>query len=447
MKNPSILSEFCLATFSDLKKYKFYYWFGFPALLPISPFTLDSAKTVSEVAFCEKEKLCAAYNEFSLANPSYRAYFLVKRDALNKSVSFLPLTDLPNVEATEIIFGFADPSSQPQNPGWPLRNFLLLIQSITKAVKIQVLCYRGASDVESIILNVDMPEILTDIGIPKCVGWEKNMNGKLAPRLADLAPLMDPHVLAETAVDLNLKLMRWRIVPELDLEKVGGTKCLLLGAGTLGCYTARGLMAWGVKHITFVDNGRVSFSNPVRQPLYAFEDCINGGQPKAEAAAKELHRIYPGVNASGHSITIPMPGHFIESSAATSSQIDQIEALIKSHDAIFLLTDSREARWLPSILAAFHGKIVINCALGFDTFVVMRHGMRSSPIKSRLGCYFCNDVVAPADSMRQRSLDQQCTVTRPGLSGITSGLAVELLASIQNHHLGYCSLIQAMCSR
>ena len=77
---------------------------------------------------------------------------------------------------------------------------------------------------------------------PKSVGWEKNTAGKLGPRLADLAPLMDPTRLADTAVDLNLKLMRWRIMPSLQLEKIGQTKCLLLGSGTLGCYVARGLM-------------------------------------------------------------------------------------------------------------------------------------------------------------------------------------------------------------
>lgn len=98
---------------------------------------------------------------------------------------------------------------------------------------------------------------------PKASGWEKNAAGKLGLRSADLAPLMDPkrysnaHLeiivetsysdvnsirLADTAVDLNLKLMRWRIMPSLQLEKIAATKCLLLGSGTLGCYVARSLM-------------------------------------------------------------------------------------------------------------------------------------------------------------------------------------------------------------
>jgi len=74
------------------------------------------------------------------------------------------------------------------------------------------------------------------------VGWERNKQQKLSPRFVNMSRTMDPEKLAESAVDLNLKLMRWRLLPELDLETISQTKCLLLGAGTLGCNVARNLL-------------------------------------------------------------------------------------------------------------------------------------------------------------------------------------------------------------
>ena len=71
------------------------------------------------------------------------------------------------------------------------------------------------------------------------VGWEANNNGKLAPRQVDLAPSMDPRRLAESAVTLNVSLMRWRAAPSLGIDRLQDLKILLLGAGTtsstLGC--------------------------------------------------------------------------------------------------------------------------------------------------------------------------------------------------------------------
>merc|ERR1719334_94387 len=190
---------------------------------------------------------------------------------------------------------------------------------------------------------------------------------------------MDPTSIAESSVDLNLKLMKWRLVPEINLDVLKTIKFLLLGSGTLGCGVARNLLAWGVRNITLLDNSKVSYSNPVRQSLYEFSDCLQGGQSKAVAAAKKLKNIFPGVNAKGVELSIPMPGHTI--SESTERQVaachDQLAGLIAEHQVVFLLMDSRESRWLPTVMAACDpDKIVINAALGFDTYLVMRHGVR-----------------------------------------------------------------------
>lgn len=192
-----------------------------------------------------------------------------------------------------------------------------------------------------------------------------------------------------------------------------------------------------------IDNGKVSFSNPPRQSLFTFEDCCTdsssqgigggggGGKLKAETAAQRALEINPSANIQGHTIQIPMPGHRILDKDKTEASINQIHQMIKDHDVLFLLTDSRESRWLPAVLGAAEGKKVITIAIGFDSFVVMRHGTRSN----QLGCYFCHDIHAPGDTMTNRTLDQQCTVTRPGVSYMASGVGVELLAMLLQHPL------------
>lgn len=364
------------------------------------------------------------------------------------------------VEEKDQYVGFADPSTFPDIPGWMLRNLLVLIKVRYRLKKVQIICYRETHErrheARSLILNLvneDEPNAVSIEGevakaeirntsskgappLPRITGWERH-EGKLKPKTTDMSQYMDPLQLADQSVDLNLKLMKWRISPNLDLDKIKNTKCLLIGAGTLGSYVSRNLMGWGVRKITFIDNGSVSFSNPVRQPLFNYEDCLGGKAKKATTAAEALKRIYPGVDSEGYNMTVPMLGHALLNEAQTKKDFETFRKLVKENDAIFLLMDTRESRWLPTLIGKAEGKIVMNAALGFDSYVAMRHGITPPEGgEAELGCYFCNDVVAPADSVKDLTLDQQCTVTRPGIAAIASAQLVELLVSILQHPKG-----------
>lgn len=129
--------------------------------------------------------------------------------------------------------------------------------------------------------------------------------------------------------------------------------------------------------MTFVDSGRVSYSNPVRQCLFTFEDSRADDNFKAQVAAKRLTEVYPKVEAQSVVMSIPMPGHTVTEGQYQQlfEDTEKLDALVRDHDVIFLLLDSREARWLPTVLANVHKKLCLTIALGFDTFVVMRHGL------------------------------------------------------------------------
>ncbi|KAJ7108516.1 hypothetical protein C8R44DRAFT_713725 [Mycena epipterygia] len=444
-RDTSTLNNFILITYADLKKYKYYYWFAFPAFVAKPAWEIDERGWIPASDDLTHDQ--ASTTRLSTIHAQLRAtplaFFLVR-----SSVEIAPVESyssfFANVPPAEQTIGFVDPSASPTNPGWPLRNLLAYLRALYPATtaELRILCWRDGEAPSTPTGWKSRVGALhsgpSAAARPTAVGWEKNPQGKLAPRVADLAPMMDPVRLANQAVDLNLKLMRWRILPALDLEKISSTRCLLLGAGTLGCYVARTLMGWGVRDITLVDSGKVSFSNPVRQPLFEFEDCVNGGKPKAECAAARMKKIFPGINAAGHTLSIPMPGHPVPPGSVDQAKEDvrKLEELIDAHDAVFLLMDSRESRWLPTVICAAKGKIVLNAALGFDTFLVMRHGVRASAVRpdaKQLGCYYCNDIVAPADSLTDRTLDEMCTVTRPGLASIAASTAVELLASVLQH--------------
>ncbi len=58
-----------------------------------------------------------------------------------------------------------------------------------------------------------------------------------------------------------------------------------------------------------------------------------------------------------------MPGHPIPASPSISDQVkrdvEKLENLIEEHDVVYLLMDSRESRWLPTVIARSKGKVGI----------------------------------------------------------------------------------------
>ena len=315
---PSLLASFVLLSFADLKKYKFTYLFGFPALhsepvwkeaigdqQEVGKDDLENPKT--QLSSTESMALVESVQTWRYrVDPRQYGFFLAKKvrgsDAVGaqdidkaedapQSRTTAPETSpygldyswvidslatyedgfLADVDAADQYVCFADPSTYQEYPGWMLRNLLVLVRKRWGLEKVQILCYRDIQsrreDARSLVLNLTVDprkEIIPTAGsvdsdepMPKVSGWERSNNGKISSKIANLGEYMNPQRyeycgviprlltsprLADQAVDLNLKLIKWRIAPGLDLDIVKNTKCLLLGAGTLGSYVARNLM-------------------------------------------------------------------------------------------------------------------------------------------------------------------------------------------------------------
>ena len=64
-------------------------------------------------------------------------------------------------------------------------------------------------------------------------------------------------------------------------------------------------------------------------------------------------------SAKGHQLSIPMPGHPIAENmrAKVDESISLLEALIEQNDVVFLLMDTRESRWLPTLIGSSKRKV------------------------------------------------------------------------------------------
>jgi len=401
-KSLPIFNTFTMIVFADLKLNQFIYWVGYPTFkmtsMSISPKIILHNELLLKLEYSDFE------NKFS------------NLDILTGEISPLSLSKITNNNII-VILNF---TTNIDYPTWLLRNLLCYFQCHGKT-KIKLLFINSKNETRIVTLKID--KINTK---PKIIGWEKNA-GKMKPKIIKIK---------NEETNLNIKLMRWKMLPKLNIDKLTAVKCLLIGAGTLGCSVSRSLLSWGIKNISLIDCGKVSNSNPIRQSLYFNKDI---GKFKVSVATDRLKEILPSGNFKGYNLEIPMPGHIIHDLEETHKNIILFDKLVQENDIVFILTDTRESRWLPTLFGNKYNKLVINVALGFDTFLVIRSD-------KKLGCYFCNDVIAPRNSTEKRTLDQQCTVTRPAVGNIASSLAVELLVAILQMNKKYVSFDSFNCT-
>lgn len=201
VKDPSVLSRFLVLTFADLKKYHYYYWFAFPCLCPPEDFTLLSEPQKLDARFqpSQVEELVQSYNDFQSEQSHTQGFFLIVPTDLALVITSLENTEYYLQKGQKILFGFADPSTLEQNPGWPLRNYLMLISYYWSELgEAELVCFRykskfGSHDINSsLVLKIKLTNVKEIKDCPKCVGWEKNERQKLGPRMVNLSSSMDP---------------------------------------------------------------------------------------------------------------------------------------------------------------------------------------------------------------------------------------------------------------
>ena len=141
--------------------------------------------------------------------------------------------------------------------------------------------------------------------------------------------------------DLN-RYSRQVIIPNFDeegQEKLLKTKCLVVGAGGLGCPVALYCSAAGFGHIEVFDNDIIEISNLNRQIAHKNDQI---GNNKAENLVKECHKINPNI------------------SIISKKELFDESTDIDNFDLIFDCSDNPKTKYILNFLSHNSKKILIS---------------------------------------------------------------------------------------
>ena len=183
--------------------------------------------------------------------------------------------------------------------------------------------------------------------------------------------------------DLN-RYARQVIIPNFDeegQEKLLGTKCLIVGAGGLGCPVALYASAAGFGHIQICDDDNIDLTNLNRQIAHKYNRI---GYNKAENLVKECLKLNPNITITSN-----------------KNKFDK-STDINDFDLIFDCTDNPETKYTINLLSHLSKKTLIS---GSAVQMEGQLAIWKSGLNKNYPCYECifpkTEEVAPITNCRE----------------------------------------------
>jgi sulfur-carrier protein adenylyltransferase/sulfurtransferase len=195
--------------------------------------------------------------------------------------------------------------------------------------------------------------------------------------------------------------------------KLKAARVLVIGAGGLGSPSLLYLAAAGVGTIGIVDFDVVDISNLQRQLLF---DTATVGEPKADAAARRLRALNPGIDVIAHRVEL---------------RASNVIGICANYDVVLDGTDRFGTRYLVNDACVILGLPLVSAAIHrFD-------GQALTCIPGRGPCYRCLFPEPPADGPVPNCAQAGVLGVLPGVLGtIQATEAIKIITGIGEPLIG-----------